>query len=91
MPSTGPNGPNKPAFAYLGTSSLSDFPQNLLQGPTAVRWEMVSGTVNAALGISDNGIITGGALFAGVTEGFVLIPIPEPSTYAVTRPEFVPR
>ena len=63
MPSTGPNGQNKPAFAYLGTSSLPDFPQNLLEGLTAMGWEMVSGTVNAALGISDNGIITGRALF----------------------------
>ena len=46
-------------------------------------WDMVSGTVNAALGISDNGIITGRVLFEGVTTGFVLIPIPEPSTYGL--------
>jgi hypothetical protein len=41
-------------------------------------WDMVSGTVKTALGISDNGIITGRVLFEGVTTGFVLIPIPEP-------------
>jgi hypothetical protein len=44
---------------------------------------MVSGTGNAALGISDNGIITGRALLEGVTTGFVMIPVPEPSTYAL--------
>ena len=70
MPSTGPNVQNKPAFAYLGD-------------PTPMGWDMVSGTVNAALGISDNGIITGRVLFEGVTTGFVLIPIPEPSTYGL--------
>jgi len=83
MPSTRPNGQNKPAFAYLETSSLSDFPQNLCEGPTAMGWDMVSGTVKTALGISDNGIITGRVLFEGVTTGFVLIPIPEPSTYGL--------
>ena len=57
--------------------------QDLLEGPTATGWDMVSGTGNAALGISDNGIITGRALFEGVTTGFVMIPIPEPSTYAL--------
>ena len=63
MPSTGPNGQNKPALAYFGTSSLSDLPQDLLEGLTATGWNMVSGTGNAALGISDTGIITGRALF----------------------------
>ena len=63
MPSTGPNGQNKPALAYFGTSSLSDLPQDLLEGLTATGWNMVSGTGNAALGISDTGIITGRAFF----------------------------
>ena len=63
MPSTGPNGQNKPACAYFGTGSLPDLPQDFLEGPTATGWDMVSGTGNAALGISDNGITTGRALF----------------------------
>lgn len=83
MPSTGPNGQNKPACAYFGTGSLPDLPQDFLEGPTATGWDMVSGTGNAALGISDNGITTGRAFFADVTRRFVLIPIPEPSTYGL--------
>jgi hypothetical protein len=47
---------------------------------------MTNGTGNTALGISDNGIITGRALYDGVTTGFVMVPnspIPEPSTWAL--------
>ena len=68
-------------FLFNGDSTYSL--QDLLEGPTAAGWDMVSGTGNAALGISDNGIITGRALFEGVTTGFVMIPVPEPSTYAL--------
>lgn len=60
--------------------------QDLLTGPDASRWDMTNGTGNAALGISDNGVITGRALYDGVTTGFVMIPnapIPEPSTWAL--------
>jgi hypothetical protein len=47
---------------------------------------MTSGDANGAYGISDNGIITGRALYDGIVTGFVMIPnspIPEPSAYAL--------
>jgi hypothetical protein len=71
-------------FLFNGVSTYGL--QDLLEGPSATGWDMVSGTGNAALGISDNGVITGRALFEGVTTGFVMIPnspIPEPSTYTL--------
>jgi len=43
-------------------------------------WDLVSGTSNAAFGISDDGIITGRGLLNGVVTGFVMIPVPEPMT-----------
>ena len=71
-------------FLFDGTSTYSL--QGLLAGPDSSRWDMTNGTGNAALGISDNGIITGRALYDGVTTGFVMVPnspIPEPSTWAL--------
>ena len=69
-------------FNGHGTYSL----QGLLTGIDSSRWNMTDGNGNVALGISDNGIITGRALYDGVISGFVMIPnspIPEPSTYAL--------
>lgn len=71
-------------FLFDGTSTYSL--QGLLTGSDSFRWDMTNGTGNAALGISDNGIITGRALYDGVTTGFVMVPnspIPEPSTWAL--------
>jgi len=71
-------------FLFDGTSTYSL--QGLLTGPDSFRWDMINGTGNTALGISDNGIITGRALYDGVTTGFVMVPnspIPEPSTWAL--------
>lgn len=42
-------------------------------------WDLISGTSNAAFGISDDGTITGRGLLNGVVTGYVLIPVPEPS------------
>lgn len=45
-----------------------------------MQWNMVSGVDNDALGISNNGIITGLAEHDGVLSGFVMIPVPEPAS-----------
>ena len=71
-------------FLYDGTNTYSL--QNLLNGADSLGWNMTNGTGNAALGISDNGLITGRALYDGVNTGFVMVPTfatPEPSTYAL--------
>jgi hypothetical protein len=71
-------------FLFNGTSTYGL--QGLLTGTDSSRWNMTSGDANGAYGISDNGIITGRALYDGVVTGFVMIPnspIPEPSTYAL--------
>lgn len=44
-----------------------------------MQWNMVSGVDNDALGISNNGIITGLAEHNGVLSGFVMVPVPEPA------------
>ena len=71
-------------FLFNGASTYSL--QGLLTGTDSSGWNMTSGDDNGAYGISDNGIITGRALYDGVVTGFVMIPnspIPEPSTYAL--------
>jgi hypothetical protein len=71
-------------FLFNGTSTYGL--QGLLTGTDSSRWNMTSGDANGAYGISDNGIITGRALYDGVVTGFVMIPnspIPEPSTFTL--------
>lgn len=52
--------------------------QDLLVDGTG--WDLVGGTSNAAFGISDTGVITGRGLLNGVVTGYVMIPVPEPTT-----------
>ena len=47
--------------------------------PADSGWDLVSGTSNAALGISEDGIITGRGLLNGEITGFVMTPVPEPN------------
>jgi hypothetical protein len=71
-------------FLFDGTNTYSL--QGLLAGTDSSKWNMTSGDANGAYGISDNGIITGRALYDGIVTGFVMIPnspIPEPSAYAL--------
>jgi hypothetical protein len=71
-------------FLFNGTNTYNL--QDLLTGADSSKWNMTSGNANGAYGISNNGIITGRALYEGVVTGFVMIPnspIPEPSTYAL--------
>lgn len=56
--------------------------QDLLEPVSAVGWDLVGGTSNAALGIGNNGVITGRGLFQGQVTGFVMVPVPEPSWLA---------
>ncbi|MBC8107072.1 MAG: PEP-CTERM sorting domain-containing protein [Anaerolineae bacterium] len=63
-------------FLYDGITSVSL--QSLLSG--AAGWDLTSGTSNAAFSISDNGIITGRGLLNGVVTGFVMVPVPEPTS-----------
>lgn len=64
-------------FLYDGTQSYRL--QDLIAGGGA-GWDLVSGTSNAAFSISDNGIITGRGLLNGVVTGYVMVPVPEPTT-----------
>jgi hypothetical protein len=66
-------------FLYDGLQSYRL--QDLLSNGTG--WDLVSGTSNAAFGISDNGIITGRGLLNGVVTGYVLVPVPEPTGLAM--------
>jgi len=66
-------------FLYDGNTSQSL--QSLIANLGG--WDLVSGTSNAAYGISDNGIITGRGLLNGAVTGFVMIPVPEPMTVAL--------
>lgn len=71
-------------FLFDGTSTYTL--ESLLTGPEASGWDMTQGNANIALGISDNGVITGRALYNSVTTGFVMIPnspVPEPATWAL--------
>ena len=63
-------------FLYDGVTSVSL--QSLLV--SAPGWDLVSGTSNAAFSISDNGLITGRGLLNGVVTGFVMVPVPEPTS-----------
>jgi uncharacterized membrane protein len=67
-------------FLYDGTQSYRL--QDLIAGGGA-GWDLVSGTSNAAFSISDNGIITGRGLLNGVVTGYVMVPVPEPTSLAI--------
>ena len=62
------------AFLYDGSQTYPI--QDLLINPTG--WDLVSGTSNAALGISDNGMIVGRGLLNGEITGYVAVLVPEP-------------
>ena len=47
--------------------------------PAGSGWDLVGGTSNAALGISEDGVITGRGLLNGEITGFVMTPVPEPN------------
>jgi hypothetical protein len=67
-------------FLYDGTNSyrLADLI------PSGNGWDLISGTSNAAYGISDNGVISGRGLLNGVITGFVMVPsVPEPASLAL--------
>lgn len=66
-------------FLFDGTQSyrLHDLLVN------APGWDLISGTSNAGLGISDDGRITGRGLLNGQVRGFVMIPVPEPTAGAL--------
>ncbi len=64
-------------FLFDGTQTYRL--QDLLDGSGA-GWDLVGGTSNGAFGIGDNGVITGRGLLNGEVTGFVMTPIPEPTT-----------
>ena len=45
-------------------------------------WDLLSNTSSSALGISDNGIITGTGVLNGNVHAYALVPVPEPATLA---------
>lgn len=61
-------------FLYDGTQSyrLADLLVD------AGGWDLLGGTSNSAMGISDNGIIVGTALHDGAVRAYAMIPIPAP-------------
>lgn len=65
-------------FLFTGTNTYQL--HDLLEPVTGVGWDLVSGTSNAALGIGDNGVITGRGLLNGQITGFVMLPVPEPNS-----------
>jgi len=65
-------------FLFNGTSI--DSLQSLLSGTDPVESDMLTNVENAAHRIGNNGIITGRAAFNGVVSGFVMVPVPEPTT-----------
>jgi len=68
-------------FLFDGTATYSL--QSLLTGTDASIWDMTTGVTNAAYGISNNGIIVGRADRNGVSSGFVMVPVPEPTAAAL--------
>jgi hypothetical protein len=64
-------------FLFNGTNTYRL--QDLLDG-SGTGWDLVGGTSNGAFGIGDNGVITGRGLRNGQVTGFVMTPVPEPST-----------
>lgn len=67
-------------FLYDGADTVRL--QDLLDASGA-GWDLVSGTSNGAFGIADNGVITGRGLLNGQITGFVMTPVPEPSTQSL--------
>lgn len=72
------NGGNATSILYRFDGTTTESLQSLLSGADAAHWDMESGVSNAALGISNNGIITGRALFDGLSTGFVMVPVAVP-------------
>lgn len=48
--------------------------------PAGSGWDLETGTSNGAFGIADDGTIVGRGLLNGALTGFVMRPIPEPSS-----------
>ena len=65
-------------FLYDGASTFAL--DDLI--PAGSGWDLVSGTSNAALGIGNNGVITGRGLLNGQITGFAMLPVPEPTAIA---------
>jgi uncharacterized membrane protein len=63
---------------FLFDGSTSYRLQDLLLDPAG--WDLIGGTSNSALGIADNGTIVGRGLLNGQITGFVMTPVPEPTT-----------
>ncbi len=61
-------------FLYDGTATYRLM--DLLPNPDG--WDLVGGTSNSAMGISEDGIIVGTALHNGVVRAYAMIPIPAP-------------
>jgi hypothetical protein len=66
-------------FLYDGTATyrLGD----LIPGGTG--WDLLTNTSSSALGISDSGIIVGTGVFNGSVHAYAMIPVPEPSAFAL--------
>lgn len=48
--------------------------------PSGTGWDLLTGTSNSALGISDSGIIVGTGLLNGAVRAYAMVPVPEPGT-----------
>lgn len=66
-------------FLYDGTQTY--LIQDLLTNPAG--WNLFTNTSSAALGIADDGSIVGQGVFNNVVSGYVLTPVPEPTSAAV--------
>lgn len=51
--------------------------------PAGSGWDLLTNTSSSALSISDNNIIVGTGVFGGAVHGYALVPVPEPSSFAL--------
>lgn len=66
-------------WLFDGTNTVAI--QDLL--PAGSGWDLSMNTSSSALGIAEDGTIIGTGIFNGETRGYALIPVPEPSSFAL--------